>query len=76
VVLVDHVSPVPVPLLKYFIFFAVAAPSLDVGLVLLGLGSMGLMLLVVTPVMSLLSVLTLFLLLTNAISFPDLWAAL
>jgi uncharacterized membrane protein YkgB len=51
-------------------------PSRNVGLVVVGLMTLVLLVLLATPVMALLASLLVFLVLVNAISLPQLWAAL
>ena len=50
--------------------------GLDVGHVLVGVVGLAVLLLLITPVMSLLTLLIVILLLVNALSINDLWAAL
>ncbi len=59
--------------------YAIAASlvgNLDVGHVLMGVAGLAVLLLLLTPVMSLLALLLVILLLSNALSINDVWAAL
>jgi hypothetical protein len=51
-------------------------PSRNVGLMVVGLMTLALLVLLATPVMALLASLLVVLVLVNAISLPQLWAAL